>query len=165
MAKRLGFRVSGGFDLNILNSRALRVCEALGVREALLSPEIPMGDAKRLGGKIPRGLVICGNLPLMAFRCCPMQGNTGCGSCDGRRSLKDRQGREMTVLCHRKQYSALLNPMPLYVGDKDLRGLDFGVVYFTTEERETCRRIWQLCLGREAWQGERTNGPYFRRLL
>lgn len=165
LASRLGFRLSGGFDLNIENSRALRVYEALEVRETLLSLEIPMSDARRLGGEIPRGILLYGHMPLMLFRCCPMQGEEGCGSCDGRRSLKDRQGTEFPVLCHRRRYSALLNPVPLYVGDKPLSGLDYGVVWFTTEDREECREIWKRCLGREPWPGERTNGPYYRRIL
>ena len=165
LASRLGFRISGGFDLNIENSRALRVYETLGVRETLLSMEIPMADVRRLGGQIPRGILLYGHMPLMLFRCCPMQGKEGCGSCDGRRSLRDRQGTGFPVLCHRKQYSTLLNSVPLYVGDKDLRGLDFGVVWFSTEEREECREIWKRCLKKETWPGNRTNGPYYRRIL
>ena len=165
LASRLGFRISGGFDLNIENSRALRVYETLGVRETLLSLEIPMSDVRRLGGQIPRGILLYGHMPLMLFRCCPMQGKEGCGSCDGRRSLRDRQGTGFPVLCHRKQYSTLLNSVPLYVGDKDLRGLDFGVVWFSVEEREECREIWKRCLNKETWPGNRTNGPYFRRIL
>ena len=164
LASRLGFRLSGGFDLNIENSRALRAYEALGVRETLLSLEIPMSDARRLGGGIPRGIFLYGHMPLMLFRCCPMQGKEGCGSCCGRRSLKDRQGNEFPVLCHRKQYSVLLNPVPLYVGDKPLGGLDYGVVWFSFEEREECREIWKRCLEKAPWPGERTNGPYYRRL-
>ncbi|MBR3059043.1 MAG: U32 family peptidase [Oscillospiraceae bacterium] len=164
LASRLGFRVSGGFDLNIENSRALRAYEALGVRETLLSLEIPMSDARHLGGQVPRGILLYGHMPLMLFRCCPMQGKDGCGSCDGRRSLKDRQGADFPVLCHRRQYSTLLNPVPLYVGDKALRGLDYGVVWFSIEEREECREIWKRCLEKGTWPGNRTNGPYYRRL-
>ncbi len=165
LAARLGFRVSGGFDLNIENSRALRAYETLGVRETLLSLEIPVQDAQRLGGTIPRGLIVYGHLPLMLFRSCPMRGREGCGSCNGRRSLKDRQGREFPVLCHRRQYSTLLNPVPLYVWDKPLRGLDYGVVYLTWEDREEGREVWRRCLRGETWPGERTNGPYYRKIL
>ena len=165
MAARLGFRVSGGFDLNIEKSRARRAYEALGVRETLLSLEIPMGDAQRLGGTVPRGLILYGHLPLMLFRSCPMRGKEGCGSCSGRRSLKDRQGREFPVLCHGRQYSTLLNPVPLYVCDKPVTGLDYGVAYFTRETREECEAVWQRCLQGEDWPGERTNGPYYRRIL
>ena len=124
-----------------------------------------MSDVRHMGGQIPRGILLYGHMPLMLFRCCPMQGKEGCGSCDGRRSLKDRQGTEFPMLCHRKQYSTLLNSVPLYVGDKDLRGLDYGVVWFSVEEREECREIWKRCLKKETWPGNRTKGPYFRRIL
>ena len=49
LARELGFRVSGGFDLNVLNSRALAEWASLGVAETLLSPEIRMPAAARLG--------------------------------------------------------------------------------------------------------------------
>ena len=165
LARELGFRVSGGFDLNILNGRALREWAALGAAEALLSPELYLPAADSLGEGIPRGVVAYGHLPLMLFRCCPMQGEAGCGSCPGRRFLRDRQGAEFPVLCHGKRYSTLLNPVPLYVGDRDLRAVDFTVAYFTLEEREECRRIAALLSESAPFKGERTLGPYFRKML
>ncbi|MBR4693009.1 MAG: U32 family peptidase [Oscillospiraceae bacterium] len=165
LARELGFRISGGFDLNILNGRALREWEALGAAETLLSPELYLPAADSLGEGIPRGIIAYGHLPLMLFRCCPMQGEAGCGSCPGCRFLGDRHGVEFPVLCHRKQYSTLLNPVPLYVGDRDLRPVDYLVAYFTLEEREECRRIAALLSERAPFGGERTLGPYFRKLL
>ncbi len=165
LARELGFRVSGGFDLNVLNSRALEEWAALGVEETLLSPEIRLAGADKLGGRIPRGIVAYGSLPLMLFRCCPMQGKKGCGSCDGRRQLTDRQGEKLTVLCHRKQYSSLLNPVPLYVSDRDLRGLDFQLAYFTTEDARTCRSVAARMAAGEPFESKRTLGPYYRSML
>lgn len=165
MAKRLGFEVSGGYDLNIWNSRALRRYESLGVKETLLSPELRMKDIPRLGGSIPRGILTYGFLPLMIYRCCPMQGKNGCGDCDGRRRLRDRQGTEFTVLCRRRQYSVLLNSVPLYLGDKTLRGFDFSLLYFTTESRSEAERITALYRRGGVWDGNRTNGQYYRELM
>ena len=165
LARELGFRVSGGFDLNILNTSALEEWAALGVAETLLSPEIRLSGAARLGGTIPRGIVAYGHLPLMLYRCCPMQGKKGCGSCDGRRQLTDRQGEKFTVLCHRKQFSSLLNPVPLYVSDRDLRGLDFQLAYFTVEDAGTCRAAAECMAAGSAFPGRRTLGPYFRSML
>ncbi len=162
LARELGFRVSGGFDLNVLNSRALAEWASLGVAETLLSPEIRMPAAARLGEGIPRGVLAYGHLPLMLFRCCPMQGKDGCGSCGGRRSLRDRQGTDFPVLCHRKRYSTLLNPVPLYVSDKDLTGLDFQLAYFTLENPGDCRRIAEDMAAGAPFGGKRTLGPYFR---
>ena len=165
MALSLGFTVSGGFDLNILNSRSLREWERIGVSETLLSLENNMKNVPKLGGSIPRGLVCYGRLPLMLYRCCPMQGKSGCGSCDGRQTIRDRQGTDFTVLCHRKQYSTLLNAVPLYVGDKDLRGVDFITAYFTTESREECGNIAALLRERKPFPDARTLGPYYRTML
>ena len=165
LARELGFRVSGGFDLNILNSRAMAEWAALGVSETLLSPEIRLSGVEKLGGAIPRGVVAYGHLPLMLFRCCPMQGKKGCGGCDGRRQLTDRQGERFTVLCHRKQYSSLLNPVPLYVSDRDLRGLDFQLAYFTVESPGACRAIAAGMAAGKPFEGRRTLGPYFRSML
>ncbi len=165
LARELGFRVSGGFGLNILNSRALSEWAALGVSEALLSPEVRLAGAEKLGGGIPRGIVAYGHLPLMLFRCCPMQGKKGCGSCDGRRQLTDRQGERFTVLCHRRQYSSLLNPVPLYVSDRDLSGCDFQLAYFTVEGAGVCRAVAARMAAGEPFEGRRTLGPYFRSML
>ncbi len=162
LGRELGFRVLGDFGLNVLNRLALREWAALGVEDALLSPEIRMQAAKSLGEGIPRGVIAYGRLPLMLFRCCPMQGKSGCGDCSGRRSLRDRQGAEFPVLCRGKRYSSLLNPVPLYVGDRDLRGLDFLLAYFTTETKAECRRIAEALLDSAPYGGERTLGPYYR---
>lgn len=162
LARELGFRVSGGFDLNILNSLALERYQELGLCETLLSCEIPIRQIPRLGGSIPRGILAYGYLPLMLMRSCPMRGPEGCGSCSGRRTLRDRQGTDMTVLCQSRRWSVLLNAVPLYLGDKGLRGMDFALLYFTTENREECRRVWQQFRAGESWEGKRTNGPYFR---
>ena len=165
LAKRLGFAVSGGFDLNIWNSRALKRYERLGVTETLLSVEPRMKDIMQLGGSIRRGVITYGYLPLMLYRCCPMQGKNGCGACNGRQRLRDRQGTEFTVLCHRKQYSSLLNSVPLYLGDKALRGFDYAVLYFTRESRSEAEQVIRLYQSGAAWSGERTNGQYFRNLM
>ena len=162
LGRELGFRVSGGFDLNVLNSRALSEWASQGVAETLLSPEIRIPAAARLEEGIPRGVLAYGYLPLMLFRCCPMQGKTGCGDCDGRRSIRDRQGTGFTVLCHRRQYSSLLNSVPLYVSDRDLGGLDFQLAYFTVETPEDCRRIAADMAAKAPFEGKRTLGPYFR---
>ncbi len=162
LGRALGLRVFGDFGLNILNGTALEEWAALGVEEALLSPEIRMQAARSLGEGIPRGVIAYGHLPLMLFRCCPLQGEKGCGSCPGRGSLRDRQGADFPVLCRGRRYSSLLNPVPLYVGDRELRGLDFLQARFTTESPAECRRIAEKLLAGAPFEGERTLGPYYR---
>ena len=84
------------------------------------------------------GIIAYGYLPLMLFRSCPMATKNGCKGCSGREKIKDRTGTEFTVLCGNKKYSTLLNSLPLYIGDKDLSGVDFATLYFTVENRDRC---------------------------
>ena len=165
LARELGFRVSGGYDLNILNGLALREWAALGAAETLLSPELSLPAAAQLGEGIPRGIVAYGHLPLMLLRCCPMQGEKGCMNCDGHRTLRDRQGTDFPVLCHGRRYSSLLNPVPLYVGDKGVRSVDFLLAYFTVESREECFAVARKLAAGAPYEGKRTLGPYYRTML
>ncbi|NMA37751.1 MAG: U32 family peptidase [Papillibacter sp.] len=165
LAKRLGFIVHGGFDLNIINTKALETYEDYGLEDAALSYEINIKDAVRLGGGIKRGLIGYGYLPLMLYRNCPVRTAKGCGACRGIGRLTDRQQKSFPVLCHNREYSSLLNSLPLYIGDKEVRGLDFLTLYFTTEDRERCRQVYEKYLSGEALNEERTNGLYYRNLL
>ena len=98
----------------------------------------------------------------MQLRACPAQGKSGCGSCDGHPTLRDRRGAEFPLLCRARQYTTLLNPIPLYLADKPIRGMDFVTLYFTTETPAQCRAVYEAFLRHEPPQTERTNGLYFR---
>jgi len=89
----------------------------------------------------------------------------GCAACSGRGTLTDRMGVEFPVECREKKYSSLLNSLPLHIGEKDWRGFDFALLYFTKESRAECEKILQdYRLGRKA-DGPRTGGLYYRQLL
>ncbi len=166
LARRLGFRVSGGFDLNIMNTKALKVYEGMGLEDALLSYEISFKDARGLGGSLPRGLITYGYLPLMLCRNCPLKSKGGCRpGCGGSGQLLDRRGKSFTVLCRDGEYSEILNSAPLYIGDRDLRGIEFALLYFTKESAADCLRAYRLHKNGQAYDGARTTGLYYRRLL
>ncbi len=164
LIRAAGLRACGGFTLNILNSAAAAEYARLGLEDAVLSFELGMERAKRLHG-LKTGLAAYGFLPLMLFRACPMKGKRGCGGCSGREKLRDRTGAEFTVLCQRKRGSVLLNSLPLYVGDKDLRGVDFALLYFTVETRAEAEAVTALYLTGAKPDFKRTNGLYYRELL
>jgi putative protease len=166
LARRAGLRIFGDWGLNILNSRAMAASRAWGVEDLTLSFEANLRQAVSLNGGIPFGVIAYGHLPLMTFRACPAQGPKGCGGCQGRAVLRDRLGKEFPVLCHRRQYSQLLNSLPLYLGDKQdsLRGLDHATLRFTVEDPGRCARIMELWLEGSPLREERTNGLYFRDL-
>ena len=165
LGRRLGFTVRGGGGLNVLNTQALEEYQALGLASVTASWELSMARIKALGGTIPLGAVVYGRLPLMRFRACPVQAAMGCNRCRGRGQLTDRRGVVFPVECSGKKCSTLLNSVPVHLAQKNLRGLDFGILYFTQESREECLRVTEdYRLGRGG-AGEHTGGLYYRQLL
>lgn len=165
LAREAGMRLYAGHHLNILNSAALHEYEKLGVTDATLSVELSADNMRRVYSGIKTGYIAYGYLPLMRFRCCPMQKTTGCAHCSGQNDLTDRTQTAFTVLCSGKKYSTLCNSVPLYVGDKAMPKLSFETLYFTKESKEECERIFSLFRYGKFPDFNRTNGLYFKELL
>ncbi|MBQ3921031.1 MAG: DUF3656 domain-containing protein, partial [Firmicutes bacterium] len=165
LGKLAGLSVHGGASLNILNSESLEEYRTLGLEDAIVSFELAFSKFRKLEGESRRGAITYGRLPLMRFRSCPARGLKGCGSCSGRRSLTDRLNETFPLLCRERQYSELLNCVPLYVGDRKLPPMDFEVLWFTTESRGECREILDMYTKGEAAPFRRTAGLYYRELL
>jgi len=165
IAQRAGLVVHGGSTLNVTNTLSLEKYEAIGLADTTLSFELPVKMGAKLGGKKPRGILAYGRFPIMQFRACPARGEKGCGTCEGRPELVDRKGVVFPMVCHDRRYTTLLNSVPLYLGDKALPPFDFLTLYFTTEDRETCRRVFEgFRRGAAPWF-DRTSGLAFRTLL
>ncbi|MBE6899706.1 MAG: U32 family peptidase [Ruminococcaceae bacterium] len=165
LAKDCGLTIHGGHGLNILNSLCLSEYEKLGVDDATLSFELSAPKIKYLGGKIKRGILGYGYLPLMRMRACPIKKAGGCKNCPGKGKIKDRMGKEFTYLCFEKKFGTLLNSVPLYIADKDFSGIDFMTLWFTAETPENCRKIYDMFVNKTPADFEKTNGLYFRELL
>lgn len=165
IAKDRGFIVHGGHGLNILNSISASEYEKLGVSDSTLSFELSAPKIRDLGGKMKRGIIGYGYLPLMYMRACPIKGRNGCKNCPGTGKIKDRMGKEFTYLCFEKKFGTLLNSVPLYVADKDFSGIDFITLRFTTEKPEECKKIHDMFIKKAPADFEKTNGLYFRELL
>ena len=165
MAQQAGLIVHGGPTLNVTNTLSLETYENLGLADTTLSFELPVKMGAKLGGKKPRGILVYGRLPLMQFRSCPARGEKGCGNCASRPELVDRRGVIFPMICHDRRYTTLLNSVPLYLEDKSLPPFDFVTLYFTTEDRETCRRVYEGYRRGEAPWFDRTSGLAFRTLL
>lgn len=165
LAKRLGFVVHGGFDLNILNSWSQMKYESMGLADTILSFELRLSEAVRLGGTGERGIIGYGHLPLMTFRNCPAKTDKGCDSCDGQPQITDRIGASFTITCSDRHYSTLHNPLPLYLADKDIRAADFVILYFTIEDVQACGKIWQDYTRKKLYEGDFTRGLYYRKLI
>ena len=165
LAAQAGLEIHGGAALNLLSSRSLERARTLGLADATVSFELSMSAVRRLAGALPRGVIVYGRLPLMRMRCCPVQGERGCGACSGRSELTDRMGKKFPTLCDRKRYTTLLNAVPLNLSDEQFPGVDFVTLYFTIETAAECRRITQDFAAHSAAEGDRTRGLYYRTLL
>lgn len=164
LAKAMGFTVSGGTGLNILNTVALEEYAGLGLDDATLSFELTGGGLSRLGGKLPRGVTVYGYLPLMRMRACPLKRGNSCGDCPGRGILTDRKGVRFSLKCHERRFTTLYNSVPLYLGDKKLP-VDFTLLEFTGESPAECRERYAQVMRREKPNFPHTCGLYDRNLL
>lgn len=164
IAKEIGFKMHGGSSLNILNAQALDFFNGMGLFDATLSIEVSLADVRKMKGSARRGVIGYGYLPLMKMRACPAIGQDGCGDCRGISTLTDRKNEQFTLLCREKNYSELLNCVPLYIADKPVPPLDFETLYFTTEDQKQCKYITQLYEGKSSPAFRKTGGLYYREL-
>lgn len=179
LCRELGLVMHGGMYLNVLNTAAAEQYRQMGLANLTLSFEMPFPkmrsfltawekrkDAVEAGpADLSVGAVVYGYLPLMKFRACPAMGPKGCSGCTRDKYLTDRKNEKFRILCRNSEYSELLNCVPLYAADKSVPPLDFQTLYFTTESREECMRIFEMVQNKEVPDFRRTAGLYNRELL
>lgn len=163
-ARTAGLQILGGMELNIINSVSLEEYRKLGLKDAMVSFELSFAKVRKLQSALPFGLVCYGYLPLMKLRCCPKRGPKGCADCSGLNYLTDRMDEHFPLICRGKEYSELLNCVPLYVGDKSIPRCAYRLLYFTIESPEECRRISVMFKTGKTPEFRRTGGLYFRDL-
>ncbi len=166
IAEKAGLDFAGGFGMNVFNSLSLGEMKNLGARDSLLSCEINISDASRLSDGIPRGIMTYGRIPLMLTRNCPIKNKMTCAECNSESVLVDRMGVHFPVIC-KNGASFILNSRPLWMADKksELRNLDFGLLYFTSETKTECERVLDAYNNNEKPEGEFTRGLYFKNVL
>lgn len=164
-AAEAGFAVHGGHGLNILNTLSASEYEKLGAADITVSPELMLQSTEKMKTNVKKGVIGYGYLPLMRFRACPVQTENGCKDCKGLTAMKDRLGTVFYVRCSDKKYSSLLNSVPLYIGDKPYKNIDFITLRFTTESREICKKIVDAFCEKRSLDIKKTGGLYFRELL
>ncbi len=166
ISQKAGLDFASGFGMNIYNSEAAAELEKLGAKDFLVSCELTLSEAARLGGELPRGAMIYGRIPLMLTRNCPVKNKLTCAECGGKSFLVDRMGVEFPVVC-KNGASVILNSRPVWLADKanEIRNLDFGVLYFTNETEAECESVISAYNNNEKAIGEFTRGLYFRKVL
>ncbi len=166
IAKQHGFEIVGAFSLNINNSLALNEYKNMGLSEAEISFECSLERFDALKKPIPCGLIVYGKMPLMTVRNCPVKTDKGCEGCDGSPSIIDRMDTEIPLMCKNKQYVRLLNPQPIYMGDKlqQLKNAHFLSFYFTNESKQECKKIVDNVLKQKSFYGKFTRGLYYKEI-
>ncbi len=154
----------GGAMLGVMNSLSLKEYAKLGVEDMTLSTELSFSLMSKIKRTVKTGFIAYGHAPLMRFRCCPVNTQTGCASCDGKQKITDRKGYEFTVLCSDKKYQTLLNPIPVYTGNMNMPKTDFVTLFFTVEAKEECAEIIDLFIKKESPDFKRTSGVYNKEL-
>ncbi|MBR5641689.1 MAG: U32 family peptidase [Firmicutes bacterium] len=165
LAQECGLYVHGGFELNVLNSEAAEEYRKMGLDDVTISPELAFSKMRQMKGDLLRGVILYGYLPLMKCRACPGKTERGCGSCTGHAILTDRTGTDFPLICRDKNYSEILNSVPVYVCDRSVPKLDFEELYFTVENAAECRHVLDLYEEKAPADFPRTAGLYFRELL
>lgn len=165
LIKKSGLSVHGQFGLNVVNSLSLAFYEDMGLSDLEVSFETQFKRIKRLGGHLKRGYIGYGYLPLMQFRVCPVKPSLGCLKCSGKAEISDSRNVKFTLLCRQKEYMTLLNSVPLYTADKEDCVADFVTLYFTVEDKDRVREVYDMFRKREDFDAERTRGLYFREIL
>jgi putative protease len=163
LAKKEGMKIHAGFGTNIFNTQALEYFTSQGVSDALVSAELTLKQAASLGGRLPRGLIAYGRIPLMLTRNCPAKNGMTCAECRGKSSLTDRMNASFPLVCS-NGCTEVLNSRPIYMADRlnEIKNMDFIILYFTTEEKAECERIINAYKNKAAPQCDFTRGLYYR---
>ena len=160
-AKNLGFTIHAGFGMNIANSYSLDMIENLGAIDTELSFEMKLSQISALSGKIRRGIIAYGKLPLMLTRNCPIKSQTGCKNC--KKVLTDRKGAKFPVIC-KPDYAEILNCNTLWLGDKkgDIKGVDFVTMLFYNETKDEIEKTINDFISEKNPPKDFTRGLYYR---
>ncbi len=141
----------GGFGLNITNRISMDFYLSQGLSDVTLSPEISAADTRGFNG--PVGVIGYGHIPLMMSAAKP--------NCNIETGLVDRKQKTVKIV-KRQNFVELLNPVPLYIGDRQREfNVDFITLYFTDETSQRVLEIVNMFLEEKSYDGEYTRGLYY----
>ncbi len=156
-AKELGFEVYGDFGLNIFNSES-----AVQFDSPILSFELTLEQANRIAAD-DVGIIGYGKLPLMITRNCPVKNRIGCDKCKKQGTLTDRKGYKFSVKCSSYPCVEILNPLPVYLGDRISEiNTDFVHFYFTDEAKDEVSDLVKMYKNGDKFSAKYTRGLYYR---
>lgn len=156
LAKEQGFKIMGGFGLNLFNSYAIKTAEKLDVLKTVISPEMSFNEISLLGGAENTELFsMCyGRQPLMLTRNCPVKNGVGCSGKKEYCTITDRKKQTFPVICG-NGFSEILNCKITDISDSLNRlQVDGGYIYLTIEDPETAKKVIKEFLSNESRNGE-----------
>lgn len=135
-----------------------------GLADVECSFELTLAQASRLGGTLPRGLLVYGRLPLMLTRNCPAaNGPKGCANCKTAPFLTDRKDTRFPMQCA-GGCTEILNSVPLTLADRrdEIQNMDFLVFRFSVENSVETEENYHLFHHGNKPSGPFTRGLYYR---
>ncbi|MBE6805189.1 MAG: U32 family peptidase [Ruminococcaceae bacterium] len=160
----LGFKIIGGMGLNVFNDFSAKWLFENGAEMVILSPEMPLRNAVKVGHNT--GIAAYGNIPLMLTSNCPIKNTKSCAECGKNCSLTDRKDVTFPVKC-RMGMSEILNSRPIWLADrKDELDFDFLMLYFSRETKSEAAKIISAYKSgcTSAPNTEYTRGLYYRKV-
>ncbi len=159
-AKQLGFKIIGGTGLNVYNSHSAKLLFQNEIEKVILSPEIMLRDAVKIGDNT--GIVAYGNIPLMLTSNCPGKNVRSCAECKKNAAISDRKGIVFPVSC-RMGMSEILNSRPIWLADRiNELNFDFIMLYVSRETKQRVGEIIAAYKNGSAPDVEYTRGLYYR---
>lgn len=164
VAKSLDMTLHGGFGLNLVNTYDMLWAEEYGIKDVELSFELTFDRINRLGGKIDRGILNYGYLPLMMCRNCPNKSDDiSCKTCKNHSKMTDRKGMQFYLKCD-GICTEILNCVPLFIAREEISKLStsFNILRFSVENYvENVENIIDL-IGFSMLKDKITRGLYKR---
>ena len=128
------------FRLNVANKYTAALYRSLGIKSAVLSPELTLPQARDIGGSV----ITLGRIPLMITERCFTKENFGCEKC-GSAALSDRLGLKFPMLREFKHRNIIFNSAPTYMGDKraELKNarIEGSHFIFSSETKDECIKL------------------------
>ena len=156
LAANKGFKIMGGFSLNLFNTKSLEAVEDMGISDAVISPELSLSEICNLGDtKALKIYSMCyGRQPLMLTRNCPVKNGVGCkGKTNGCCTITDRKKQSFPIICQ-NGFSTVLNCKITDISDSVSRlEADYGFLYFTLETPKEALEVINAFLSGKSHSG------------
>ena len=163
LAKRMNFKIMGGFGLNLFNTHALITAKKAEISSMVISPELSLNEINGLGDVAEAYIYsMCyGRQPLMLTRNCPVKNGVGCGGKKDYCTVTDRKKQTFPVICN-NGFSEILNCKITDVSDSVNKiAVDGGYLYFTLESpEESANIIKEFLIGKSRNGADYTRGLF-----